>query len=305
MINSIKSSTQTQEDKIESLESLNENINEYISDVVTIDEEAADAINKSKDDFYDKYYYLKPECEKNVWEHIKDGCKKIGEWCKEHWDNFVESLKEIINELAAKFIDWVGQFINTASFALFIAELVITFYPTMEFIKFWTKNDLPGADQFVGLIGAVDDDNDGVYHIRQDWFQSWGPLGYNDGYDNVFDSAIRASGNTMDKKKSVQFEVDFDGDGEADKTYMFWSWKGDYMNLGAGTETGMYEYYSDTHWLTATDKATDMELTLYYNDEMRCYILIHPMVTKIFGITAHNGGLQDLMQEHKMLKQRT
>ncbi len=84
MINSIKSSTQTQEDKIESLESLNENINEYISDVVTIDEEAADAINKSKDDFYDKYYYLKPECEKSGWEHIKDGCKKIGEWCKKH-----------------------------------------------------------------------------------------------------------------------------------------------------------------------------------------------------------------------------
>lgn len=36
-ISSVKSSTQTQEDKIESLESLKENINEYISDVVTID----------------------------------------------------------------------------------------------------------------------------------------------------------------------------------------------------------------------------------------------------------------------------
>ena len=37
VISSIKSSTQTQEDKIESLESLKENISEYISDVVTID----------------------------------------------------------------------------------------------------------------------------------------------------------------------------------------------------------------------------------------------------------------------------
>lgn len=37
VISSIKSSTQTQEDKIKSLESLKENINEYISDVVTID----------------------------------------------------------------------------------------------------------------------------------------------------------------------------------------------------------------------------------------------------------------------------
>ena len=36
-ISSITSSTQTQEDKIKSLESLKENINEYISDVVAID----------------------------------------------------------------------------------------------------------------------------------------------------------------------------------------------------------------------------------------------------------------------------
>jgi len=37
VISSIKSSTQTHEDKIKSLESLKENISEYISDVVTID----------------------------------------------------------------------------------------------------------------------------------------------------------------------------------------------------------------------------------------------------------------------------
>ena len=240
VISSIKSSTQTQEDKIDALDNLKKDVNEFVADVVRIDGDVADAINQSKNDFYDKYEYLKPDCEKSWLEEKWDSAR---EWCKKHWDSFVEGLKEIINELAAKFIDLIGQFINTAPFAFFIAGLVITFYPTMKFIKYWTKKDLPGADQFVGLIGA------------------------NDGYDNVFDSAIRASGNTMDKKKSVEFEVDFDGDGETDKTYMFWSWKGDYMNLGAGAETGIYEYYSDTHWLTATDKATDMELTLYHNGE--------------------------------------
>lgn len=268
VISSIKSSTQTQEDKVEALDKLSMNVEEFISDVAAIDHNAADAINKSKDDFYDKHSCLKPECEKSNWEKFKDGCKKFGAWCKEHWGNFVEKLKEIINELAAQLIDLVGQFINTGPFAMFIAGLTIAFHPIMEIIKFWTKNDLPGADQFVGMIGAVDDDNDGVYHIRQDWFQSWAPLGYNDGYDNVFNATIRASGNTMNKKKSVEFEVDFDGDGEVDKTYMFWSWKGDYLNLGAGAETGIYEYYSDTHWLTATDKATAMGLTLYHNGEM-------------------------------------
>lgn len=65
VISSIKSSTKTQEDKIETLENLKQDINDFISDVVRIDGDAADAINKSKDDFYDKYEYLKPECEKS------------------------------------------------------------------------------------------------------------------------------------------------------------------------------------------------------------------------------------------------
>ena len=33
-------------------------------------------IIESKDDFYDEYYYMKPECEKSRWEKFKDGCKK-------------------------------------------------------------------------------------------------------------------------------------------------------------------------------------------------------------------------------------
>ena len=85
VISSIKSSTKTQEDKIETLENLKQDINDFISDVVRIDGDAADAINKSKDDFYDKYEYMKPECEKSGWEKFKDGCKKVGEWCQEHW----------------------------------------------------------------------------------------------------------------------------------------------------------------------------------------------------------------------------
>ena len=41
-------------------------INENISDVVTIDQNAADAINKSKNDFFEKYEYLKPDIEKKL-----------------------------------------------------------------------------------------------------------------------------------------------------------------------------------------------------------------------------------------------
>lgn len=93
VISSIKSSTQTQEDKIESLESLKENINEYISDVMIIDQNAADAINKSKNDFYDKYEYLKPDIEKSWLEEKWDSAC---EWCKENWQSIVSVFVTIV-----------------------------------------------------------------------------------------------------------------------------------------------------------------------------------------------------------------
>ena len=59
VISSIKSSTQTQEDKIDALDNLKKDVNEFVADVVRIDGDVADAINQSKNDFYDKYEYLK------------------------------------------------------------------------------------------------------------------------------------------------------------------------------------------------------------------------------------------------------
>ena len=32
---------------------------------------------------------MKPECEKSRWKKFKDGCKKVGEWCKNHWKELV------------------------------------------------------------------------------------------------------------------------------------------------------------------------------------------------------------------------
>lgn len=82
LISSIKSSTQTQEDKIDALDNLKKDVNEFASDVVRIDGDVADVINQSKNDFYEKYEYLKPDCEKSWLEEKWDNAC---EWCKEHW----------------------------------------------------------------------------------------------------------------------------------------------------------------------------------------------------------------------------
>ena len=85
VIGSVQASTQLQEQKMDSLETLSRNVENFIADVVRIDDDAAEAINQSKEEFYDKYNYLKPKCEKNIWEKICDGFASVGEWCKEHW----------------------------------------------------------------------------------------------------------------------------------------------------------------------------------------------------------------------------
>lgn len=86
VISSISTSTQTQEDKMDALNNLAENIKEFASDVERIDNNVATMINKSKNDFYDKYDYLKPEnIFEMIWESCKSGLETAAEWCKEHW----------------------------------------------------------------------------------------------------------------------------------------------------------------------------------------------------------------------------
>ncbi|MDS0526631.1 DUF4474 domain-containing protein [Clostridium sp. SHJSY1] len=46
---------------------------------------------------------------------------------------------------------------------------------------------------------------------------------------------------------------------------MIWLWKGDYLNIGAGAEVGIY-YGGGPHWLTGVDYAMPMTLALYDNE---------------------------------------
>ena len=109
----------------------------------------------------------------------------------------------------------------------------------------------------LGLGATPDDDN--IYHIRQDWWQSFSLIGYNNFYDVVFDVATKFTGTSM-LTDNFKFTAN-------DKEYVIWLWKGDYINLGSGAEAGIYEYGANLggmdHWLTATDTKLKMELELY------------------------------------------
>lgn len=85
VIRSIQASTQTQDEKVNSLELFYQNSERFITEVVSTDEKAADIIRQRKNDFYEEYSYLKPECEKEWLEQAGDWFVSVGEWCKEHW----------------------------------------------------------------------------------------------------------------------------------------------------------------------------------------------------------------------------
>ena len=120
VINTISASTRTQEEKIETLETFCEDVEEFTRDTVTIDENVAELVNKNKDDFYDKYSYLKPDSEKSIWEKMRDGLKKAWEWCKEHWESVVTVIAVIV--VAAAII--VASILTFGAAAVGLAALV-------------------------------------------------------------------------------------------------------------------------------------------------------------------------------------
>ncbi len=98
VIRMVQASTEIQEKKIESLENLNQKTEEFTAEVVRIDEEVAAVIDQSKENFYNKYNYLKPDAEKNFLEMCFDNA---AEWCVEHWQEIATTVAIVIGAVLA------------------------------------------------------------------------------------------------------------------------------------------------------------------------------------------------------------
>ena len=121
---------------------------------------------------------------------------------------------------------------------------------------------LHAANNFLVAIGVdtaavgsfflmMEQDSGGVYHARQDCWQQY--AGYNSLYDFVFDLAT--------SMKATRFPFSCDG-----VQYMIWAWKGDYINLGAGAELGIY-VGSGPHYFVDTNQAMSMCMGVLYKGE--------------------------------------
>ena len=95
------------------------------------------------------------------------------------------------------------------------------------------------------------DNKTGIYHADFDCWQQ--KFGYNIIYDYVFGLFT-----SMDKNSNGFFKFN-------NQNYIFWAWKGDYINLGVGAELGIYYGGSNkdfSHWKVNKSLAMPMTLKL-------------------------------------------
>ena len=115
----------------------------------------------------------------------------------------------------------------------------------------------------------MDMDRSGIYHARFDCWQQY--FGYNDFYDFMFDI-----GTSMESDK---FKFDYNR-----MWYIIRIWKGNYINLGAGAELGIYyDRNGGPCWKVNKNLWQRMTLTLYRGS------------SKVFSHFATLGGLQALI----------
>ena len=124
-------------------------------------------------------------------------------------------------------------------------------------------------------------DSNGIYHANFDCWQQY--FGYNDFYDFMFDI-----GTSMKNEKFI-FK-------SGKESYVLWAWKGNYINLGAGAELGIY-YGGGPHWKVDKSLAMDMSMTLKYRGTT-----IISYSTKTWWITGFNPNPKYLDAKESDLK---
>ncbi len=140
------------------------------------------------------------------------------------------------------------------------------------------NNSLRAAGVDTAAIGAslldMQKDENGIYHADVDCWQQY--FGYNHLYDVAFDLGTDMNTDC--------FDFNYGG-----KDYRIWLWKGDYINLGAGAEMGIY-YGGGPQWCVDTDLACSMSMKLYYQGNE---IIDYSATT--WWLTGFNPAYQNVM----------
>lgn len=107
------------------------------------------------------------------------------------------------------------------------------------------------------ILNFTYDNKKSAYHSHPVTWQK--TYGYNDFFDTVF-----RTGSNMEVKK-IEFKHNY-------RNHILWMWKGDYWNLGTGSEIGLYKQALDcnTHY-DAVDFLSTMQLSTYEYSKGQVY----------------------------------
>lgn len=223
----------------------------------------------------------------DIQEGISDGADAVGDWV----GDTVNSAGKVLSDTTATFFNgadylWQNYVPSEVQAAIGgagnwvlgggrqLIEVDVMGVSASDLIAVATQS-WPG-ELFLDAV-CFDRTPDGVYHADQNCWQA--PFGYNDFYDYVFNGAT-----SMDKEKYPFTTAD-------GTTYTIWMWKGDYLNLGAGCETGIY--YGDGYHLNSyTDSNLQMNLSLYDKESKRWVFTYNPNDPQ-WWITGFNPKYQD------------
>ena len=101
VVNELRISPRTQEERVDALDRFQEHSQEFIDETICIDNDVAETVGKTKDDFCEKYDNLKPDCKKSDWKKFCDGLEALSDWCKEYWKQIVVTMVIVIDAVLA------------------------------------------------------------------------------------------------------------------------------------------------------------------------------------------------------------
>jgi len=183
------------------------------------------------------------------WSDILDKGAELINGCAEAFAGFMDKIPDDIVDFAKEtltpYIDAANDFLSDVAREIAPVTQTLFRYGTYASGEIFGHDNL--AKWGASALNMRQDEN-GIYYADFDCWQR--RFGYNVIYDQVFNL-----GTSMDKS---QFKFTCNG-----QDFVFWAWRGDYLNLGAGAELGIYQRYQDSeHWDVDQDLAMPMSMRL-------------------------------------------
>ena len=238
-----------------------------------------------------------------IWQDVCDGVESVTEsvfeGANEAWNNVSEPVRQVVSEKGTEILNGLRSAaeLDFKDMATAAAAATVPLSP-------WAAAGIYAAGNIPSSVFGVNDISDvaaaftksplgeqaldlasfsrdeyGVYHAKQDCWQK--PFGYNDVYDYLFTGLTSAE----------PYKLSFTAGGTE---YTLWLWKGDYFNLGAGAESGIYRG-NGFHQQSATDTNLSMKLNLYDKDGN--VIFVYDPGQPNWWTTGFNPDVQDAHQK--------